>query len=52
MANKKSQSVNFEKIGIYIAAIMAFLTILNSVMDMKERIARIETRIEYLEKGK
>lgn len=47
MATKK---VNLEKIGVYIAAAMAFWTILNSIVDLRDRVTKIEVKLEYLEK--
>jgi hypothetical protein len=49
MATKKLKNINLEKIGVYIAAITGFWTIFNSLMDVRERIAKIEVRLEHLE---
>jgi hypothetical protein len=45
MANKQ---VNWEKIGVYIAIAAAFLTLLIYIADMKERIAKLEVKVEHL----
>jgi len=45
------QKVNWEKIGIYIAVLTGFLLFMNNIMDMKERIAKLEVKVEHLEKA-
>jgi hypothetical protein len=50
MVNKKLKGINLEKIGVYIAAAMGFWTILNSIIDLRERTAKIEIKLECLEK--
>lgn len=41
--------VNLEKIGIYISVTIAFCTLIFYISDMKERIARLEVKVEHLE---
>lgn len=43
------QKVDWEKIGIYIATLTAFIMFMNSIMDIKERIAKLEVKVEYIE---
>jgi len=40
---------NLEKIGIYIAAIMGFLTIIFYIIDIKVDVAKLQVKVEYLE---
>jgi hypothetical protein len=44
------KETNWEKMGIYFAAVAAFITIVAYVADIKERVAKLEVKIEYLEK--
>lgn len=50
MVNK--YEVNWEKIGVYIAVAVSFITVIFYLSDMKERIAKLEVKVEYLEKNK
>lgn len=43
-------NTNWEKVGIYFAAIIAFITVVAYIADMKERIAKLEVKVENLEK--
>jgi hypothetical protein len=43
------KEVNWEKLGVYIAISAAFLTVLIYIADMKERIAKLEVKVEHLE---
>jgi len=45
MANK----INWEKIGVYVAICASFLTVINHVIDSKERIAKLEAKVANLE---
>jgi len=45
----ENKSFNFEKIGIYIAVMTGFFTLIFYIADLKERTAIIETKIKYLE---
>lgn len=47
MENKNT--FNLEKIGIYISIMIAFTTLIFYISDMKERIAKLEVKIEKLE---
>ena len=46
MVNKQ---INLEKIGIYIAVMVGFLTVIFYIADMKERIAKLEVKMEHLQ---
>lgn len=48
----KVKNTNLEKIGIYIATITAFIMLMNNIMDIKERIAKLEVKVEKLEEKK
>lgn len=41
--------VNWEKIGIYVTLLIGFLTVIFYLSDIKERVAKLEVKIEYLE---
>jgi hypothetical protein len=41
--------VNWEKIGIYLALLVGFLTVIFYIADIKERVAKLEVKIEYLQ---
>jgi len=43
------QKINWEKIGIYIAVLTGFIMFMNGLMDIKERIAKLEVKVEKLE---
>ena len=43
-------SVNYEKVGLYLAIMVGFLTVIFYIADMKERIAKLEVKVEHLEK--
>jgi len=49
MASKKT---NWEKIGIYLAILSLFLTIVFYVVEIKVDIAVLKTKVENIEKGK
>jgi len=42
------KSTNWEKIGVYLAAIVGFLTIVMYIGDLKERVSKLEVRVENL----
>jgi hypothetical protein len=44
------KEVNLEKIGVYIAAILGFTTLIFYIADIKERVRASEVKIEYIEK--
>lgn len=59
MENKieNSKEINWEKIGVYIGVTASLLTVIiylfqikDAESDMKERIAKLEVKIEYVEK--
>lgn len=41
--------VNWEKVGVYIAIAFSVLTTFIYIADMKERIAKLEVKVEHLE---
>lgn len=41
--------VNWEKIGIYVALLVGFLTVIFYLADIKERVAKLEVKVEHLE---
>jgi cell division protein FtsL len=41
--------VNWEKVGVYIAIAACFLTVIIYIADIKERIAKLEVKVEKLE---
>lgn len=41
--------VNWEKIGIYLALLVGFLTVIFYIADIKERVAKLEVKIEHVE---
>lgn len=43
------QSVNWEKLSVYFALTAATLTFVIYLSDMKERIAKLEVKVEKLE---
>jgi len=43
------QKVNWEKIGIYLAILTGFIMFMGNIMDIKERIAKLEVKVEKLE---
>lgn len=48
MENKRT--FDLEKIGIYVSLTIAFVTLIFYISDMKERIAKLEVKVENLEK--
>lgn len=44
------KDVNWEKIGVYFAVLIGFLSCIFYIADMKERIAKLEVKVERLEK--
>lgn len=45
MANK----IDWEKIGVYLALVATFFTIISYLMDIKERVSKLEVKVEHLE---
>ncbi len=41
--------INWKKIGIYLALLIGFLTVIFYIADIKERVAKLEVRIEHLQ---
>jgi hypothetical protein len=52
MANENKYQVNWEKVGVYIAIAAAFFTVINHIIDLKERVARAEIEIKHFEEKK
>lgn len=46
------KNVNWEKLGVYVALLAGFLTCIFYIADMKERIAKLEVKVEILEAKK
>jgi len=44
--------IHWEKIGIYLALLIGFLTVIFYIADIKERVAKLEVKIEHLEDKK
>lgn len=47
---KNIEAINWEKIGVYLAIMASFITVIVYIADMKERIAKLEVKVEHLEK--
>lgn len=45
----ENKSFNWEKLGIYVSLTIAFLTVINYLADIKERVRALEVKVEYLE---
>lgn len=45
------KNINWEKIGVYIAVLTAFFIAMNKIIDLSERTAKVEVKIEHLERG-
>jgi hypothetical protein len=43
------KDVNWEKLGVYVAVMISFLTCIIYIADIKERVAKLEVKIERLE---
>lgn len=46
----KSTVMNWEKFGVYLAAIAVFFTLITYIIEMKVAIAKLEVKMEKLEK--
>lgn len=42
-------SINWEKLSVYFAITIAMLTFVIYIADMKERIAKLEVKVEHLQ---
>lgn len=49
---KDRKNINWEKIGIYIAVLTGFLMVITKLMDVSERIAKLEVKTEFLLEAK
>lgn len=52
MARVNWNEVSWEKIGVYISILIGFLTFIFPLMDIKERVAKLEVKVEKLEERK
>ena len=52
MASEQKYPVNWEKVGIYITISFFIFTTVIYIADMKERIAKLEVKVEKLEDKK
>lgn len=43
------QSINWGKISVYFAITASMLTLIMYIADMKERIAKLEVKVEHLQ---
>lgn len=50
MANINWKKVNWEKIGVYLAIIIGFFTIMSYTMETRERLSKLEGIIEATKK--
>jgi hypothetical protein len=48
----QGSQVNWDKIGIFVAILTGFLMCISYIADMKERIAKLEVKVEKLEEKK
>jgi hypothetical protein len=49
MENRKQ--VDWEKIGVYLVIVASLASLFFYIADMKERTAKLEAKVEYLEKS-
>jgi|HubBroStandDraft_3_1064219.scaffolds.fasta_scaffold15206_4 hypothetical protein len=49
MPKNSREEINWDKIGIYVILLTGFLTCITYISDMKERIAKLEVKVEKLE---
>ena len=47
--DEKISEVNWEKIGVYIAVMVGFLTLMFYTVDIKVDVAKLQIKVEYLE---
>jgi hypothetical protein len=52
MANENRFPINWEKVSVYVTIAFSVLTIIVYIADMKERIAKLEVKVEKLEEKK
>jgi hypothetical protein len=54
MGNKKNnqEKKNWEKMGVYVSALIGFLTIIYYVVEMKVDIGKLQVKVEHLEEKK
>ena len=45
------KNLDYEKIGVYSAIMVGFLSCIFYIADIKERIAKLEVKFEYLSKN-
>ena len=49
---KNNREINWDKIGIFISILTGFFICISYIADMKERIAKLEVKVEKLEEKK
>lgn len=42
------KDANWEKVGVYVAVLIGFLTCIFYIADIKERVAKLEVQFEHL----
>lgn len=47
-----NQNINWDKIGIFVAILTGFLMCISYIADIKERVAKLEVKVEQLEAKK
>lgn len=52
MAKIKKEVINWDKIGVYVAVLSGFWMSISYIADMKERIAKLEVKVDKLEEKK
>ncbi len=43
-------NVNWEKVGLYIAIMASFFTVIHYIADIKERVAKLEVKVDVIQK--
>ena len=49
MEEIKKEKTNWEKIGVYVAIMVGFWTLILYIGDIKERVAKLEVKVEHLQ---
>lgn len=47
--SQKSIQINYEKISVYFAIMIGFLTVIFYISDIKERVRALEVKVDKLE---
>jgi hypothetical protein len=48
-SDEKKSEVNYEKIGVYTAIMIGFLTLMFYIVDIKVDVAKLQIKVEHLE---